>query len=59
MEAMTTYTEDDWYGWIDPNIKKNIMYSGHLLQNGGPAPKLIRRQSLRGTGLSHISLRTG
>ena len=25
-------TEEDWYGWIDPNIKKNIMYSGHLLQ---------------------------
>ena len=29
------YTEDDWYGWIDPNIKKNIMYSGHLLQMVG------------------------
>ncbi len=28
-------TEDDWYGWIDPNIKKNIMYSGHLLQMVG------------------------
>ncbi|MBJ89735.1 MAG: hypothetical protein CMO98_07730 [Woeseia sp.] len=26
------YTEDDWFGWIDPNIKQNIMYSGHLLQ---------------------------
>ena len=28
-------TEDDWYCWIDPNIKKNIMYSGHLLQMVG------------------------
>ena len=28
-------TEDDEYGWIDPNIKKNIMYSGHLLQMVG------------------------
>jgi hypothetical protein len=28
-------TEEDWYGWIDPNIKKNIMYSGHLLQMVG------------------------
>ncbi len=28
-------TEADWYGWIDPNIKKNIMYSGHLLQMVG------------------------
>ena len=28
-------TEDDWYGWIDPIIKKNIMYSGHLLQMVG------------------------
>ena len=35
LEEMTTYTEDDWYGWIDPNIKKNIMYSGHLLQMVG------------------------
>lgn len=34
-EVMVTYTEDDWYGWIDPNIKKNIMYSGHLLQMVG------------------------
>ena len=31
-ERMVNYSEDDWYGWIDPNIKKNIMYSGHLLQ---------------------------
>lgn len=29
------YTEDDWFGWIDPNAKKNIMYSGHLLQMVG------------------------
>jgi len=29
------YTEEDWYGWIDPIIKKNIMYSGHLLQMVG------------------------
>ena len=29
------YTEDDWYGWIDPNIRQNIMYSGHLLQMVG------------------------
>ena len=28
-------TTDDEYGWIDPNIKKNIMYSGHLLQMVG------------------------
>lgn len=28
-------TADDEYGWIDPNIKKNIMYSGHLLQMVG------------------------
>ncbi|MGB2045358.1 MAG: hypothetical protein ACPHUD_06480, partial [Porticoccaceae bacterium] len=34
-ERMVNYTEDDWYGWIDPNIKKNIMYSGHLLQMVG------------------------
>jgi hypothetical protein len=34
-ERMIYYTEDDWYGWIDPNIKKNIMYSGHLLQMVG------------------------
>jgi len=34
-ETMITYTEEDWYGWIDPNIKKNIMYSGHLLQMVG------------------------
>ena len=34
-ERMINYTEDDWYGWIDPNIKKNIMYSGHLLQMVG------------------------
>jgi hypothetical protein len=33
--AGLAYTEDDWYGWIDPNIKKNIMYSGHLLQMVG------------------------
>jgi len=33
--ASSMYTEDDWYGWIDPNIKKNIMYSGHLLQMVG------------------------
>ena len=31
-DRMVNYSEDDWYGWIDPNIKKNIMYSGHLLQ---------------------------
>ena len=34
-EVIINYTEDDWYGWIDPNIKKNIMYSGHLLQMVG------------------------
>lgn len=34
-EVMVNYTEEDWYGWIDPNIKKNIMYSGHLLQMVG------------------------
>ena len=34
-ERLNLYTEDDWYGWIDPNIKKNIMYSGHLLQMVG------------------------
>lgn len=34
-EVMVNYSEDDWYGWIDPNIKKNIMYSGHLLQMVG------------------------
>jgi hypothetical protein len=34
-ETFITYTEEDWYGWIDPNIKKNIMYSGHLLQMVG------------------------
>jgi len=34
-EIMVNYSEDDWYGWIDPNIKKNIMYSGHLLQMVG------------------------
>ena len=28
-DRMVNYSEDDWYGWIDPNIKKNIMYSGH------------------------------
>ena len=33
--ADLAYTEEDWYGWIDPNIKKNIMYSGHLLQMVG------------------------
>ncbi len=33
--AELAYTEEDWYGWIDPNIKKNIMYSGHLLQMVG------------------------
>jgi hypothetical protein len=33
--ASLSYTEDDWFGWIDPNIKKNIMYSGHLLQMVG------------------------
>ena len=26
------YRDDSWEGWIDPNIKSNIMYSGHLLQ---------------------------
>ncbi len=26
------YSEPDWLGWRDPNIKSNIMYSGHLLQ---------------------------
>lgn len=35
LETMVNHTEDDWYGWIDPNIKKNIMYSGHLLQMVG------------------------
>lgn len=30
--AERAYTEADWFGWIDPNAKKNIMYSGHLLQ---------------------------
>ena len=35
LETMVNYSEDDWYGWIDPNIKKNIMYSGHLLQMVG------------------------
>jgi len=34
-DRMVNYSEDDWYGWIDPNIKKNIMYSGHLLQMVG------------------------
>ena len=34
-ETMIFRTEEDWYGWIDPNIKKNIMYSGHLLQMVG------------------------
>jgi len=28
----SVYREDGWQGWIDPNIKSNIMYSGHLLQ---------------------------
>ena len=31
-DRMVNYSEEDWYGWIDPNVKKNIMYSGHLLQ---------------------------
>ena len=35
LETMISRTEEDWYGWIDPNIKKNIMYSGHLLQMVG------------------------
>ena len=33
--AELAHTEKNWYGWIDPNIKKNIMYSGHLLQMVG------------------------
>ncbi len=34
-EIMVYKSKNDWYGWIDPNIKKNIMYSGHLLQMVG------------------------
>ena len=30
--SRSEYTEANWHGWIDPNISKNIMYSGHLLQ---------------------------